>query len=529
MQCGMGENWKVEEALSYHEVTKHTYVSVRMPGRGLDWANRPYPFKVYLDAEKVALPSEFGSPSADLLSALGPSKGAGRRIDLQLLAELLFYSAGITRVYRYPFGERYYFRAYPSTGALYQTEVYLVVGDVSGLKPGVYHFDPGEFVLSEIREGDHRPNLSVLTGDEEVMSCDLAVVLTSIAWRNAWKYGPRSYRHWFWDGGTLCANLVAVAGALGFRYRVTMGFVDDGLNLLLGIDGRKEAAIAVVPIWSGGASRATGGPIPLSEVRLRFLPLSRREVEYEEVVRAYKTSRLVDASEVSKWREMAASMGPLRVEVEGERVRLPEPPAGLSLPPLGDVILRRGSTRKFARVPIDGWKLGFVLRTMCSPLVADFLKGAGSLVTPFAIVNAVDGLRPGAYVYDAPRDELVLLKEGNFRRVAEYLCLEQELGGDASATVFLMAPLERALSSLGNRGYRAVQFEAGMRAGLAYLAAHSVGMGVTGLTFYDDDVREFFEPASSGMETMLVVALGMPAYKPRPGSVHVGVVKHPTG
>ncbi len=527
MSEDLAENWKIEEARSYHEATKHTYFSVRMPGRGLDWANRPYPFKVYLDAKKVALPFEFGSPSPDLPSALSASQGSGQKVDLQSLAELLFYSAGITRVHSYPFGGRYYFRAYPSTGALYQTEVYAVVGDVSGLPSGVYHFDPGEFVLSLIREGDYRANLSEFTGDEEVRDCDLALVLTSIAWRNAWKYGPRSYRHWFWDGGTLCANVLALVGALGLRHEVLMGFVDDGLNLLLGIDGRKEAAIAVVPVWSGGASRAER-KLPLSGVSLRVLPLSRREVEYEEVVRAYKASRLSDVSEVSRWRELAASMGPPRVEVEGERVRLPGPPAGMKLPPLGEVILRRGSTRRFARVPIEGWKLGFVLRTMFSPLRADFLEGAGSMVVSFVIVNAVEGLRPGSYVYDASRDELVLLREGNFRRVAEYLCLEQELGGDASATLFLMAPLEKVLASLGNRGYRAAQFEAGVRAGLAYLAAYSVSIGATGLTFYDD-VKAFFEPFSAEMENMLVVALGVPAYRPKPGSVHVGVVRHPTG
>ncbi len=528
MSGGLADNWRTEEARSYHEATKHSYVSVRMPGRGLDWANRPYPFKVYLDAEKVGLPSEFGSPLHDLPTALSASRGLGRRVALQELAALLFYSAGITRVYRSPFGERYYFRAYPSTGALYQTEVYAVVGDVDALEPGVYHFDPGEFVLSRVRGGDHRANLSELTGDEEVAACDLALVLTSIAWRNAWKYGPRSYRHWFWDGGTLCANVVAVAGALGLRYKVLVGFVDDGLNLLLGTDGRKEAAIAVVPVWSGASSRSSGN-VPVDEVRLRVLPLSRKEVEYGEVVKAYATSRLSDASEVSRWRDRALSMGPLGVEVKGERIKLPGPPAEVRLPPLGEVMLRRGSTRRFARVPIEGWKLGFVLRSACSPLRADFLEGAGMTLTPFLIVNAVDGLRPGSYVYDASRDELVLLKEGNFRRVAEYLCLEQELGGDASATLFLMAPLERILAFLGNRGYRAAQFEAGLRAGLAYLAAYSVDIGATGLTFYDDDVREFFEPASEGMENMLVVALGVPAYKSRPGAVHVGVVRHPTG
>ncbi|MEM2042179.1 MAG: SagB/ThcOx family dehydrogenase [Nitrososphaerota archaeon] len=519
-------NWNPEEARRYHEATKHTFVSVRMPGRGLDWENRPYPFKVYLDAEKIRLPAGFGSPPLDLISAITSQQRRTERLNLSELAGLLFYSAGITRIYRYPFGGRYYFRAYPSTGALYQTELYVVAGDVSGLEPGVYHFDPGQFVLSVIRRGDYRSHLSALTGHDGVVSCDAAVVLTSVAWRNAWKYGARSYRHWFWDGGTLCANLISTAGSLGLGWEVLVGFVDDLLNGLLGIDGRREAAIAVVPLWSGHASRA--GPSPeVGEVRHRVLPLSRREVEYEEVTRAYASSRLLSAEEVSLWRKRASSMTDVGARHEGRRLRLPGPPDGLALPPLGDVILRRGSTRRFSRVEIEAWKLGFVLRSMSVPLKTDFLGNQGSLVSVFAIVNGVEGVPSGSYLYDRLTGELVLLREGRFRRTAEYLCLEQELGGDASATLFLMSPLDAVLSSLGNRGYRASQFEAGIRVGLAYLAAHSVGIGATGLTFYDDDVREFFSPASSEMECMMVVALGVPAYKPKPGSVHIGAVEHP--
>jgi nitroreductase len=92
---------------------------------------------------------------------------------------------------------------------------------------------------------------------------------------------------------------------------------------------------------------------------------------------------------------------------------------------------------------------------------------------------------------------------------AGHLCFEQALGADASAVVFFMADLERVFRRFGNRGYRAAQLEAGILGGKMYLCAHSLGLGASGLTFYDDDVTDFFSPHSEGKGPMFVVALGV--------------------
>ncbi|MGH2651635.1 MAG: SagB family peptide dehydrogenase, partial [Actinomycetota bacterium] len=127
-------------------------------------------------------------------------------------------------------------------------------------------------------------------------------------------------------------------------------------------------------------------------------------------------------------------------------------------------------------------------------------------VEPYLIANVVEGLEPGAYVF---RDgELRLLRPGNFRRDAGFLCIEQELGAYAAATHFLMANLPRTLGALGARGYRAAQLEAGMVAGRIYLGAYAHRFGATGLTFYDDEVTRFFLPDAEGKSCMLVVAVG---------------------
>ena len=128
----------------------------------------------------------------------------------------------------------------------------------------------------------------------------------------------------------------------------------------------------------------------------------------------------------------------------------------------------------------------------------------------YLIVNRVEGFEPGAYFYRQEERALELLKAGDFSAKASYLTLEQDLGGDASATIFFMVDLKPAFASLGNRGYRVAQLEAGIVGGKIYLAAYALGRGATGLTFFDDDVTDFFSPHAEGKSCMLVVSVGVP-------------------
>jgi hypothetical protein len=118
-------------------------------------------------------------------------------------------------------------------------------------------------------------------------------------------------------------------------------------------------------------------------------------------------------------------------------------------------------------------------------------------------------MEPGAYYYHRRERGFELLKHGNFRGEAGYLCLEQPLGMDCSALVVYMTDLERVLGALGNRGYGDAHLEAGILGGRAYLAAYSLGRGATGLTFYDDDTTKFFAPHAEGKSPLLMVALGV--------------------
>ena len=173
---------------------------------------------------------------------------------------------------------------------------------------------------------------------------------------------------------------------------------------------------------------------------------------------------------------------------------------------LGETILRRGSSRAFAQEAITAEELATIMAASSEHPQADFPP----LTDTYLIVNAATGMEPGAYYYDRHARAFELLKPGNFRGEAGYLCLEQPLGMDCSALIVYMADLERALHAFGNRGYGDAHLEAGILGGRAYLAAYSLGRGATGLTFYDDDTTKFFEPHAAGKSPLLMVALGIP-------------------
>src|SRR3989441_10006711 len=230
----MTDNRNPEAAWIYHHATKHSYASIRSNAHFMDWSNQPLPFKIYPTLEPLGLPAEMHQTGVAALSAMAESVPALTSVapDLEAVAQLLYLSAGITRKRSYS-GREFYFRAAACTGALYEVELYLVCGDLSNLQAGVYHFAPAEFGLRRLRAGDYRRALLEATGGEpSIAHAPLTIVCTCTYWRNAWKYQARTYRHFGWDNGTLLANLLAVATALGLTARVVCGFVDADVNRL---------------------------------------------------------------------------------------------------------------------------------------------------------------------------------------------------------------------------------------------------------------------------------------------------------
>jgi SagB-type dehydrogenase family enzyme len=497
-------NRDIEAARVYHAKTKHSYTSVRTDGHHLDWDNRPMPYKLYPEVSGLALPRDLSLARITALEAIAAAVApqAGGELTLEALTRILFCTGGLTRRTRVG-GEDYHFRAAPSAGALYPIEIYAAVAGGTGeLEAGLYHFSPADLRLRGLRRGDWRGLIArAAAGRASLLRARAVLVFSAIFWRSAWKYRARAYRYCFWDAGTMLANLLAAASAEGLAAEVLTVFVDSEIEALLGIDGDREGALCMVAL--GGGTDAPGEEPELRPLDLETIELSREEVSYPDFQKMHQASRLLSRVEV-------AAVADARVDSVAPRptawVVKPEhfdASAGLSL---GETILRRGSTRAFAHKPISAGALATIMAVSSGHPRADF----AALSDTYMIVNAVDGLDAGAYYYRRESGEFELLKAADFRRQAGYLCLEQPLGADCSALVCYMADLERGLGATGNRAYRDAHLEAGLQGGRVYLAAYALGLGATGLTFYDDETAGFFSPHAADKSPLLMVAIGVP-------------------
>jgi SagB-type dehydrogenase family enzyme len=507
------KNRDILAAWKYHDGTKHSYWSIRNNPHYLDWANRPLPFKVFPKIEPLPLPRDVPQTGVAALSSISeplPPSRTDSIPDLQDLARILYFSAGITK-HRKSSGGEIYFRAAACTGALYEIELYVVTGDLPGLDAGVYHFNPADVSLRFLRKGDFRGNLTQATAAEPaVTGAPMTIICTGTYWRNAWKYQARTYRHFGWDNGTLLANMLAVSAASGLPAEIVLGFVDAEVNRLLDLDTHREVSLCLVPIGHRSES-SLPTPRETPALELETIPPSQREVEYPAMLEMHDASSFESGEEVAQWRgkqPVVASSTPAGEEVQLQRRPEEEQPKDT----IEQVILRRGSTRTFDKTAtITLAQLSTILDCATRGLAADFLEPRGTQLNDlYLIVHSVEGLIPGAYFFRRGPSTLELLKEGRFRAEAHHLGLEQDLPADACVDIFFLANLGRTLERYGNRGYRAVQFEAGAIGGRMYLAAYAQRLGATGLTFFDDDVTNFFSPHARGKSAVFLLAIGKP-------------------
>src|SRR2546421_227306 len=141
------------------------------------------------------------------------------------------------------------------------------------LPAGVYHYATQDHALRQLRAGDLRGVLVAASeGEPSLAQAPVVLVMTSTFWRNAFRYKARAYRHTFWDVGTSLANVLSAAASLHLPTRVVLGYADEGVNALLGIDGQREAAVALCSLGHG--VRAPEPPLHLDPIEHATQPLS---------------------------------------------------------------------------------------------------------------------------------------------------------------------------------------------------------------------------------------------------------------
>ncbi|HWI35368.1 MAG TPA: SagB/ThcOx family dehydrogenase [Burkholderiales bacterium] len=250
----------LETVLRYHERTKHHFNRFAPGPQGLDWANQPDPFRRYAGAPLVRLPilGEEDEPRSPPYESLyEPASVPVQPLTIGSLSRLLECSLAIT-AWKQAGEVRWALRANPSSGNLHPTEAYVLADSIAELgEPGLFHYAPKEHALERRADCPRELYARLLQG---FPAQTLIFGLSSVYWREAWKYGERAFRYCQHDAGHAIAALALAAAGLGWSALVLDGTPDVALEALLGLDraddfhyAERESPELAMAIWPGGA------------------------------------------------------------------------------------------------------------------------------------------------------------------------------------------------------------------------------------------------------------------------------------
>ncbi|HSK03065.1 MAG TPA: SagB family peptide dehydrogenase, partial [Kofleriaceae bacterium] len=421
---------------------------------------------------------------------LGPAP-----VPLPRLATLLHLAQGITSVTGLP-GDPFHRRAAASSGALYPTVTHVVVGDVEGLAPGLYHYEPRQHALHLLRAGDLRGELAgAVAHPHAVTRAPFTLVLSAIYRKTAWKYEDRAYRYVLLDAGHVAANAVVAGGALGLASRPIGRFDDARLGALLGVPPAHQGPLLVLPFGAPAEAPPAAGPAfaPVD------LALESRDVPAPVMLAASRTALRL-TGELAPPFVPAPPLAPRASGAPIHRLELPAPLGGGD--PLGPVIERRRSERRFGDAPLTAVQLSAVIRRAHGASVE-----AQRALRLHVVVSRVAGVAPGAY--EAVDGALVRVREGDLAEAIHAAALSQEVSRRAAAVLVLSVDATAMAWPDASRGYRYGWLDAGIAGGRVYLQAVALGLGVSSIgAFFDDDVAALLRLDPARDLPALLVAVG---------------------
>lgn len=525
----------------YHQRTKHRLDGYAKGPETLDWDNQPNPFRCFSGSLKIPLLLKPGLAQAECGSVLnGEPLPTPVDINHSSVSEFLRTSFGLAAWKQYG-PDKWALRVNPSSGNLHPTEVYCLFDQGND-----HHQAPVLNGLMHYQVDDHSLELRGESPSSGVLGDGFLVVLTSVLWRESWKYGERAFRYCQLDVGHALSCAAFAACALGWRTYWMPKIAPAALRGALGLTRPEYQTL-----------RSEEGEHPDC-----CLYITRDSIDCS---KSDKTQSLVEQaafalSQINQWRGSPNPLGektfyrwpvinqvaeacetetsnlPNLVPVQSSRTVLGAPDDAMPKPKLfASVALARRSAQRFEPKPLA--KAPFLrivshLLSQGQPLIS----GRSSLDFVLAIHN-VQGLEPGLYVLPEGPDSglpevakrwgewrsvvefevngqahpLYHLKSANCAKLVASICCQQAIAQDCNFTVGYLARFEQSLNQAGSSLYRQLYWQAGSIAQQIYLAATYEGIAATGIGCYlDDPWHELLGIADHSYQLMYQMAVGHP-------------------
>lgn len=495
------------QVLDYHERTKHHPHRYARSSGYMDWDNQPAPFRTYAGIPKHPLPLAAADPPMNYAALFQPAMAGPMPFDPAAIGKFFELSLGLSAWKAFS-GQRWSLRMNPSSGNLHPTEAHLIAMGIIGLPDGIYHYHPLAHALEQ--RALIAPHKARALKPHFVSPC-LLIALSSIFWRESWKYGERAFRYCQHDIGHALAALRLAARLHNWRL-VCLPAADADIAAALGFDRtpwppNEAEEPALISALLPADHALPPGPFPdeaaaiLATIAVSGQPnrLSARHQAWDIIPNTAAATR----------RPRTAPVAPASVD---------DPPATRPVsgtPSAAAIIRQRRSAQAFDPAGMLDREifLGMLDRTRHRHACPPFDVGLGPARISLALfVHRIRGLDPGLYAFIRHPDHLQSLRQaaadtfewesplpgfplyrlasGDFRAKAMDLSCRQEIAGFSTFSLGMLAPLA-PLVRPAPWVYRELFWEAGLIGQVFYLEAEACGLRGTGIgCYFDDPVHE---------------------------------------
>jgi len=541
----------VDRVIHYHLQTKHHFNRYARALGYLDWANQPDPFRRFEDAELIRLPllnpdEEPLSPAYDAIYQRG-TVGC-QPLTPRTLSRFFEFALALSAWKRAGESE-WALRSNPSSGNLHPTEGYIILPRTHlNLKSGLYHYAPKEHGL-ELRAVFSPETLEKLLAP--FPSGAFLFGLTSVHWREAWKYGERAFRYCHHDVGHAIGTARIAAATLGWNMALLDALDQNTVAMLLGTHRRDDFSGAepehpdcLAVVWPSGEGKDATFPLFLD------VEIVQRLVQTEWFGKANRLSRehgvqwdIIDEAVEASWKIQteAAKVSMQPGHVQERALARPDPLMSHIL--AGQMIRQRRSAVAFdGKTSITAPTFFRMLeRVMPHVEIPQMARPMPWDVWPYSpaihlmlFVHRVEGLRPGLYFLVRDRTKLTLLQqstnselnwelapgcpedlplywllEGDAKRLAAQVSCHQDIAGDSAFSCGMLAEFEGSLRERGAWWYPRLFWESGLLGQVLYLEAEAAGVRATGIgCFFDDPVHEIVAVKGLSLQSLYHFTIG---------------------
>lgn len=519
-----------EITLAYHNRTKHKPERYAAGPETLDWDAQPNPFREFEGCTRRTLPLGAARHTTNFTDIYMPGRIPPAEFSIASAGVLLELSMGLSAWKEYG-PDRWAVRCNPSSGNLHPTEAYLICRNVCGLDDGVYHYLSREHILEQRCCSTGSPGAHDLARGP----AQLWIGLSSIHWREAWKYGERAFRYCQLDIGHALGAFRYAAGVLGWTVRLEENLSSSELAALMGLDRIED--------FSGVEAE---DPDLLLTIQPATKKVTSGDTNLTPSAFASETSQwtghanLLDKRPIYHWPVINQVSLATRSDISSdtESVSQPYPPSfQCSGGPAAKIILNRRSAQRFNRQHRMNADIFYRMldRLLNRPQAPWDVWTFSPRLHPVFFVHRIEGLEPGLYALprhpkaahalrEALRPDFLWQKPGttpghipfahlapvDCRGVARLVSCHQAIASDSCFSLSMLAEFDPIVGSNPWR-YRQLHWEAGLLGHVLYLEAETAGLRGTGIgCYFDDLVHDLLGLKTTQFQSLYHFTVGYP-------------------